>query len=224
MRRKLKIIAYSDERMRTRVGEWTAQLNPENYAQSFRTLFSEDDGIDTAGVVSRFRSQQSEELRLELMIDATGAVPLDLHSALSGAIDLPSKIDQLKEIIYSYNGEIHSQNYLQLLWGTLSFNCMLASLNVEYQLFTPEGVPLRAKLNLDLKQHQTPDELARRSRKASPDLTHSRTVEAGKTLPLLCHEVYGEPHLYPAVARANDLDDLMSLPAGSRLRFPRLEM
>ena len=90
--------------------------------------------------------------------------------------------------------------------------------------FSPVGAPLRAVLEVSFKQHQTAQDLARRADKKSADLTHSRQVEAGVSLPLMCHQVYGDFDLYLQVARENNLDDLTHLRPGARLRFPRQEV
>jgi nucleoid-associated protein YgaU len=63
----------------------------------------------------------------------------------------------------------------------------------------------------------------RRAGLRSADLSHTRTVRAGDTVPLLCQEVYGSPGQHAAVARANDLDSLRSVPPGRSLTFPPVE-
>jgi len=57
----------------------------------------------------------------------------------------------------------------------------------------------------------------------SPDLTHIRIVKEGDTLPLLCHQVYGDPKYYIAVAAVNGLNDFRNLKKGERIMFPPLE-
>ena len=48
------------------------------------------------------------------------------------------------------------------------------------------------------------------------------TVQAGDTLPLLCHRIYGSSLFYRQVAAVNGLTDLRALAVGSRLLFPPL--
>ena len=59
--------------------------------------------------------------------------------------------------------------------------------------------------------------------KTSPDLSHSRIVKSGDTLPLLSKEIYGSAVHYLRVAQANGLDNFRSLTPGQQIVFPPLE-
>lgn len=212
---KLRILAYSDEDLRSKIGEYEVQINPESYSHNFKTTFSEDRGIDTAAVIAKFKTHNPQDVKFDFFIDSTGVVP--------GVDNVADEITKFRDLAYTYNGQIHSPNYLQLVWGDMVFNCLLASLDVDYQMFNPSGTPLRAKLTASFRQHTTPEELAKRSNKKSADLSHSRTVVAGTTLPLMTSEVYRDSALYIQVARANDMNDVMHLVEGTELRFPPVE-
>ena len=212
---KLRILAFRDEELRSKTGEYSLQINPESYTHAFRTAFSEDRGIDSASVIAKFKTHNPQDVRFDFFLDATGVVP--------GVKSVTDEIKRFREVAYNYNGAIHSPNYLQLLWGDLVFNCMMSSLDVDYQMFSPSGKPLRAKLTAAFRQHQTPEELAKRANKKSADLSHARIVVAGKTLPLMTDEVYQDSGLYMQVARANDLNDVVHLIEGSEIRFPPVE-
>ena len=100
---------------------------------------------------------------------------------------------------------------------------MLKSASIAYKLFKADGTPLRATISasfVDAVEDQTRVALAQDS---SPDLTHVRVLRAGETLAGLCQQIYGDPGLYLKVARANQLDSVRQLPAGTRVRFPPLQ-
>ena len=137
-----------------------------------------------------------------------------------GVKSVTSEIKKFQNVVYNYQGKIHSPYYLKVLWGGLAFKCMLSSLDITYQMFDPSGRPLRAKLSANFEQYQTPEELARRADKKSADLTHSDIVTAGTTLPLMSYQVYDRNDLYVQLARFNDMNDLMHLREGSEVRFP----
>jgi hypothetical protein len=134
--------------------------------------------------------------------------------------DVGAEITTFRNLAYTYQGSIHSPNYLQIVWGGLTFNCMLSTLKIAYQLFAPSGAPLRAQLSVSFRQHLTPEDLARLGDKKSADLTHAQVVTAGTPLPLMAYRVYDRPDLYPQVARANDMNDLVHLTEGRALSFP----
>jgi nucleoid-associated protein YgaU len=220
MLEKLTIIGYSDDQLTANVGQYVVQINPEKYAQQYSTKMACKPTLNTGGVTNKFVVQEPQDLALEFYIDATGVV--DAANGSSSATVVQDELDKFMKVVYSYNGTIHSPNYLRVLWGKLTFDCRLDSMDIEYLLFTPAGVPLRAKLNTKFTQYNSPQNLELTARKSSPDLTHSRTVVAGDTLPLLCFQIYKECKYYVEVARINGLNDFRNLEPGRQIFFPPL--
>jgi nucleoid-associated protein YgaU len=221
MLEKLTIAGYSDENLTQSSGQYVVQINPEKYAQQYTTQMACKPTLNTAGVTNKFVVQKPQDLALEFYIDATGVV--DAANGSTGAATVvQDELDKFQKVVYSYNGTIHSPNYLRVLWGKLIFDCRLDSMDIEYLLFTPAGVPLRAKLNTKFVQFISPQKLQLSARKSSPDLTHSRTVVAGDTLPLLCFQIYQDSKYYVEVARINGLDDFRNLEPGRQIFFPPL--
>jgi nucleoid-associated protein YgaU len=66
------------------------------------------------------------------------------------------------------------------------------------------------------------EEESLKANRSSPDLSHTVEVQAGDTLPLLCHRIYKDAAYYPEVARANNIVDFRTLKPGLRLHFPPL--
>lgn len=227
MLEKLTILGYSDEKLTQNVGQYVVQINPEKYAQQYSTQMACKPTLNTGGVTNKFVVQKPQDLSLEFYIDATGVVDAARANGPGGTgrnanTIVQDEIDKFKKVVYSYNGSIHSPNYLRVLWGKLIFDCRLDSMDIEYLLFTPAGVPLRAKLNTKFTQYNSPQKLELSARKNSPDLTHCRTVVAGDTLPLLCFQIYQESKYYVEVARINGLDDFRNLEPGRQILFPPL--
>ncbi|WP_298855443.1 hypothetical protein [uncultured Ruegeria sp.] len=215
MLEKFKILAFADDELRSKIGQYVVQINPETYAHGHRTEFTTDRGIDVAGSRAQFKSRAPETVNFDLIIDATGVVP--------GVTSVHDELNKVRQTAYTFNGDLHSPNYLKLIWGKFAFDCMLTGLNVSYLLFSPSGLPLRAKLSMTFRQHQTPADLAKRAGKRSADLTHARVATDDSSLPQMCYDIYRNAALYPHVARANNLNDLMHLPVGKWLTFPPLE-
>ncbi|HEY1403486.1 MAG TPA: LysM peptidoglycan-binding domain-containing protein, partial [Pyrinomonadaceae bacterium] len=99
---------------------------------------------------------------------------------------------------------------------------VIESLNVTYQLFTPEGVPLRAKLALVLKEYRPVEIQVKERPKSSPDVEKSYTVRRGDTLSSIAAAVYRDPAAWRAIARANHIRDPRRLAPGRLLLLPRL--
>jgi nucleoid-associated protein YgaU len=210
---KLIVNAFSDSAYSQPAGSYTLQINPESYKHQHTTRYTKNDSTDTAGVTTKFYVQAPQKISFDFYLDATGVVP--------GVTSVPDEIAKFKAVAYSYNGNIHSPFYLTITWGTSNkFNCRLTSLTIDYTLFAPDGTPLRAKLSVGFDQYLSPQEINQASGKSSPDLTHSRTVVAGDTLPVMCYNIYGDCKYYVWVARYNKLNHFRALQPGTIIYFP----
>ena len=220
---KLKIFAYSKSNYSGQVGEFTAQINPDKYTHTSRVLYNRTQAQGSNGGSPDFNRIPSEVVTFELVFDGTGVVPAALPGVLPFTGDgIIEQLDALKKLVFTYNGKIHSPNYLKLSWGTLLFKCRLGQLTVTYTMFKPDGTPLRARARAVFVGFTDEVELAKLAKRSSPDMTHVVTVKAGDTLPLLCYRVYGESRFYLQVAAANDLTNFRDLRAGTQLVFPKL--
>ena len=103
------------------------------------------------------------------------------------------------------------------------FDCRLQSVDIEYSAFDKNGAPLHATLKTTFVEDIEASKRIREEGKSSPDLTHTRVVKSGDTLPLLSKEIYGSSQYYIRVAEANNLDDFRNLTPGQTIIFPPLE-
>ncbi len=219
---KLKITAFRDSKFSRMVadGIFFSTLNPEGYSFNYKLEYSQDQGQGTSGTQPRYIRSLPEDLNLEFLFDRTGAIK-GYDNALGTGI-VPD-VERLKRLVFDYNGEQHKPNYLMVGWGTLLFKGILSEMNVEYKLFSPEGVPLRAVVTASFKG--IVEELLRLARENnnSPDLTHVRTVKEGDTLPWMTFKIYGDSKYYLQVATANKLTNFRRLQPGQQIEFPPIE-
>ena len=195
-------------------------INPAKYSRNGSISYTDDKAAGTAGSSPVFDRMKQETVTFELVFDATGVVPASVGVVRERGVD--DQIDTLKMVAYDYNGEIHRPHYLKLAWGTLIFRCVLRTLDLTYSLFAPSGVPLRARATAAFQSYTNEYLLQARMKKSSPDLSHVRTVQAGDTLPLMCHRIYGNSKYYSQVAAANGLTSFRDLRPGMQLIFPPL--
>lgn len=211
----LKITGYSDEGFSSQVGTYQALINPDKYTQSFHVNYSDDQGLGTANATLKYTKSLPQEVSFELLLDGTGVLS-------SSRTDVGAELESLKNVVYTYNGQIHKPNYLVLNWGNLDFQCCLTSMSVNASLFKSDGSILRARVSLSFKNFQSPKEIAAKSNKRSPDMTHERIVVAGDTLPAMTQAIYGDSKYYLKVASYNGLYNFRSLVPGSKIFFPPL--
>lgn len=212
----LKITAYKDNALNSEIGDYTVMLNPETYTQNYAVQYNIEQAPGTPNTTLRFEVSTPQELSFDLVFDGTGVVNYN-------RTDLLTEIESFKNVVYTYNGDIHSPNYLKLSWGeAMNFPCRLTSLAITYKLFKPDGTPLRAEAKVSFKEYQDPLVIEMEAKRNSPDMSHIITVVAGDTLPALAYKVYGENGHYLKVATFNQLDNFRKLKPGSKIQFPPL--
>jgi hypothetical protein len=194
---------------------FTLMLNPSKYSRSYEISYSERKSYGQVGSQVRFHAISDETINFEVMLDGTGV-------AGDAAPDVATQVRKLNQVVYNYQGNEHEPNHVQLLWGSFIFFGRLTSMSANYSLFKPSGDPLRAVLTLAFRGFMTEKEESLAAKRTSPDLTHIVEVQAGDTLPLLCHRIYKDASYYPEVARFNNLVNLRDLAPGLRLQFPPL--
>jgi len=213
---KLLVRAYSapDYAESSLVDTFESYVNPGEITLAYEMEYDSAQGSGTTGSRMDFKKVKPGDLSLAFFLDGTGANGVK--------IDVQQQVEKFQTVT-GYNGDIHRPNYLLVAWGTIQVKrCVLKSASIAYKLFKPDGTPLRATISatfVDAVEDQTRVALAQDS---SPDLTHVRVLRAGETLAALCQQIYGDPTLYLKVARANQLDGVRHLPAGTRVRFPPL--
>ncbi len=213
---KLKVLAYEKpEREGKPVDEFEVMFNPSSITESYSITWS------TRGKWGRYHRSEPSDLDLDLVLDGTGVSEMGILVPDQPSVE--ERVKKFKAVAYDVNGDIHQPNYLVVKWGVVHFKCRLSSLDVTYTTFDRGGAPLRAELTVSFMADGDPEEKARKFPLLSPDLTHSRTVRAGDTLPLMTRAVYGSARRYLDVARYNRLDDFRRLEPGRSIEFPPLD-
>lgn len=225
--KKLTIIAYKDENFSTKVADpnqWVAPVNPDQFSRNHTTSLHTPSTTDSGKKPTRSGGIDPQVLSFDLYIDATGVITKNT--------DVVAEIKKFKKVTCSFNGTIHTPNYLILIWssaftddkpGKSVFKCRLTKLAINYTLFKPDGTPLRAKLTPTFQEFLSDKTIDLEENASSPDLTHVRTVKAGDTLPLMCYDIYRDSRFYLEVARVNGLKQFRYLEPGTRITFPPLE-
>lgn len=209
---KLKLISYSDPDFQQKIGEYEVLVNPEKNSKKGQINYSSDTTpIGSSKNSVKFRGYGAEKYEFNFFFDSTGiftANPID------------DQIKELKDLMYSYNGNIHEPNYIKIFWGTqLDFQGRLLSFDREVSLMDIDGTPIRAEIKAVFISSASPEKKALEAKKNSADLTHIRTVLDGDNLPLMCYRIYGDSSYYIKVAKYNNLNDFRNIKAGDQIVF-----
>jgi hypothetical protein len=128
-------------------------------------------------------------------------------------------------------GARSSPPYVTFRWGAVeTFKSVCTSLTCTYQLFKPNGDPIRAEVKLDLKQAFAASTSSSNSANLGTNPTTRaiagagvHTVQDGDSLPSIAYRAYGDATQWREIAEANGIDDPLRLRRGTPLMLPRLE-
>jgi hypothetical protein len=212
----LKITGFTNESFTQQLssGTYTVMINPESIKWNRKVDYNAKQTQNSSSTSQTYKSTPYADLSFDIVIDCTGIVD-------SKRTKMSDEIKKIERIVYTYNGDIHRPNYVQVQWGkNINFNSVLKSFDTTYTLFRPDGTPLRAKISLSFGEYISPKKVQKLEKKNSPDMTHLVTVVEGDNLPQLCHRIWNDSSFYVAVAKYNGLNKFRKLKSGKELIFP----
>lgn len=212
-----------------------AQFNPESFSTSMDIEYKppEEDGSD--GGEAKFKKVNPRTFSFDLLFDGTGAAGLAPTSAsLIGALPIPDlgplpdndeigvnrTIEQFKKLV-GYKGDTHRPRFFIITWGSFFERCVLKSYSINYKLFSPLGIPLRAVISTSWQEYKAVSLTEFLKDLRSPDVTHQHIIKESEHLSLITYGVYDDPKYYYEVGEKNGLDNLRKLKSGNNLQlFP----
>jgi nucleoid-associated protein YgaU len=204
-------------------GPIQALFNPERYTVSKSVQLAElaIPGLDSP--VVQYIHGQTEKISMELFFDTTDF----------GMVDPARDVRSLTAAVYQLlkvDGNLHAPPRVQLAWGvagqltsygaSISPWLVLESISEEFSLFSPGGVPLRAKLNVSFREAWTISQQLQVTPRHSSDRTTLHRVVRGETLCQIAYQVYDDPTQWRLIADANTLDNPRLLTPGQVLVIP----
>jgi hypothetical protein len=212
----MKITGYKDENFTQAVSgdPYYLMMNPDSIKWTRFLENNEQHPIRSCAASQKYKSTPSDYISIDILIDCTGI----LDNKRTGLAD---EIKALEDIVYTYNGEIKTPNFVKIQWGSdLVFYSVLKSFDTTHKLFKPDGNLLRAKISLSFRKYISPDKRTKEDRESSPESSHIVKVVQGESLPQLSNKVWNTPHYYIQVAQYNDLNKFRQLKVGVQLLFP----
>jgi len=187
------------------------KFNPTDYQLHKQNTFAD---VPIPGLESppiQFVRGECEKLTVELLADTSDTledVRLRYTNKLRGLMNIQS--------------DLHAPPIVRFIWDAQIFLGVVESLNITFQLFTPEGVPIRAKIATTLKEYRPAEKQTRERPTLSPDFDKAFVARAGDTLSNVAAVTYKDPGAWRAIARANGIEDPRALEPGRTLNIPRL--
>ena len=209
---KIKLIAYKDPDFKDKLGDYEVLVNPEKTVKKGSVNYSTNTSpVGSSTDTVKFKGGGSEKYEFNFFFDSTG---------IFSTRKVDDQVNELKNLMYTYNGDIHEPNYIKIFWGTqIEFQGRLNSFEQVNTMMDTDGTPLRAEIKAVFIYSVSPVKKALEEGKNSSDLTHIRTVAAGDNLPLMCYRIYGDSSFYIKVAQFNKLNDFRDIKPGDQIIF-----
>lgn len=131
-----------------------------------------------------------------------------------------SKLPDVAKGLMDIDSELHAPPVCQFIWGTFLFQCIIVGSTKKFTMFLPEGIPVRATLNLTLKEYRDVDIQIKETDTHSADLTKTWTISQGESLWSIAAREYGTPADWRLIAEANEIDNPRILYPGQKLTIP----
>lgn len=187
-------------------------------------------GLDSP--LLQFVRGQDETLSVDLFFDSTE------NDTGIGASSVTQYTDQIYQLV-KIEPSRHAPPICTFLWNDhfpgsdlsrhmgnqkrTSFQCIVESVRHRYTLFSPEGIPLRATVTVQLREYKTLDEQFAQLNLNSPDRTRVHVLQSGESLSSVAGVHYRRPGEWRLIADANGIDDPRRLTPGVFLTVPPRE-
>lgn len=206
------------------------QFNPTDLTFNKTAQFAEIaiPGLDAP--VQQFVRGGTETLSLELFFDTTD------DGMAKNATSVTTLTDQFYQLV-KQDRETHAPPKCLFVWGPpplqqaaevvnsfwvsfapFWFTCIVESIDRKFLLFSPEGIPLRARLTVKLREYQTVEQMV--SRLKSADHTKARVLKRKERLDQLSATEYETPAEWRRIAEENEIDNPLKIAPGTILRLP----
>ncbi|MFD2467668.1 CIS tube protein [Amycolatopsis silviterrae] len=187
------------------------RFNPTDYKLSKTSTFAEITipGLETPPL--QYVRGETETLAVQALVDTSDTLE-NVRTAY---------VDAVRNLLRPDRRE-HAPPVVRFVWDEAVFTGVVDKLEVGYQLFRPDGVPLRAMLDLSLKEFRPAAAQVADSPRSSPTVEKTYVVRRGDTLSSISAAVYRRPGAWRELARANGIGDPRDLRPGRVLTVPRL--
>jgi hypothetical protein len=187
------------------------RFNPTEYQVTKANTFAEIPIPGLEAPLIQYVRGDSEKLSLEALVDTSDTLD-DVRVRY---------VNRLRGLM-SINAKEHAPPLVAFVWDQRVFTGVLENLGVTYVLFTPDGIPLRARLTMSLREDTSASQQAAATPLQSPNVEKSFVVRRGDTLTSISQALYRSPAYWRQIAAANGIVDPRRLRPGQVLTVPRL--
>ncbi|NJD51981.1 MAG: LysM peptidoglycan-binding domain-containing protein [Candidatus Methanoperedens sp.] len=187
--------------------------------------FPPEYSLERSNTFSEIAIPGLESPYLQFVKGNAGTITIEVfYDTYEKGTDVREITSQLTDLL-NIDPTIHAPPPLQFIWGLdpkEPFNCVLERVTKKFTMFNSDGVPVRARLNITLKEFKM--QLNSRERELqSPDKTKVYIAKQGDSLWAIAYREYGDPDMWRPIAEKNNIYNPRSLKPGTELAIPPLE-
>ncbi len=196
-------------------------FNPEQYTVNRANNFAPVAIPGLRSPLLQFSHGEMKTLQMDLFFDSREKHTVGSRTRTEANGDVREVLRGFLSLM-DINAHTHAPPVLLFIWGSLHFQCVLASANQKYTMFREDGCPVRATVTVTFNEYTNAEMEAKEIKRNTADYTKIHEVTQGETLAGIANEVYGNPALWRPIALRNGLDDPRRLTPGRKLLIPRL--
>lgn len=197
-------------------------FNPKDYTVTKANQWKAQPTPGSSAGKPQFGGGNPHEMTLQLLLDAS--LPGNATSVAAASTRLFQMMEATIDGAGGGGANGKRPPMVTFVWGRfISFKAFAKTLSVQYQLFAPDGQPLRADVKLALIEADAGPLPGQNPTTRADGSMGSRTVREGDSLQSIANETYGDPTKWRALAEANGIDDPTALRRGTALALPRLD-
>jgi nucleoid-associated protein YgaU len=186
-------------------------FNPSEYSLEGANNFRDTNTPGLDKPITQFLNGLAGSLTMELYFDTYTD---------GGGSNVTEKTDEIAMLL---GIEEHAPPKVEFRWGGVTFCGVVEKVSQRFTMFLPDGVPVRAKLNVTFKGIKALAEQLRDPRRNSSDKTKRRVLTADSSIWLVAAREYGDPRYWRLIARQNGVDDPAAIRPGTPLIVPPLD-
>lgn len=154
------------------------------------------------------------DLLLGFMSPGGGLLGKLVGAAVATLTGRPSLATQLPTLVFQWGPPVMG----------FSWECTMASLNVNYVRFGPDGIPSRAKVTMSLMEQPSLLGISPTNPTSGGIAGRERhVVVEGESLVTIAQRTYGNPRAWRPLAAANGIDDPFRVSPGTVVYLPAYE-
>jgi hypothetical protein len=193
-------------------------FNPTEYRVSKSNQFAEIAIPGLGAPMLQFGHGNAQTLSMQLFFDTYDPQSTDTKYPKNQDVRLRTR--QVTDLL-KIDGYLHAPPIIQFSWGNFVFVGVLQQADVRFNLFLPSGVPVRATVDVTIKQYY--DGIEETGKMQSANFAKEHVVLPGDTLTSIAAKLYDDPAKWRPIADANNIDDPLALEPGRVLLIPAIE-